>query len=530
MKSEVNMAPLGAAVLAALALLTIVQVAAWPGPVLHPLRSVARASLAPSASVWAGGPTAGMDVLTLGTDGALYMRGWDAHSWGDWAPVSGAVAGWPGTTSTPAAVSWGPGRMDVFVRGNDGALWHMWWNSAAWGGWESLGGSLASAPSVAAWSANRLDVFARGTDNTLQHLLWDGSRWTAWESLGGILTSAPAVTSWFAGRLDVFVRGTDDALWHRWWSSTSWLGWEGLGGVVSADPGAASWGPGRIDLFVQGTDSQLYHKWYQGAWSGFEAKGGVLTSGPTAASWAPGQLDVFARGTDSAAWHTRWGSYGWTGWGSIGGGLSSAPASTAWAATTNVIQDVPYDRQTHELSCEAAALQMGLAHQGLSVTQDQVLNDLGIDRRAAYYDSHRVLHWGDPYVNFVGSPDGSEVSLTGYGAYDTAIARVAGGYGANVIAAGEGTSPQVVYNAVLGNHPVLAWVSFDWRYHGPGYWIAFDGRAVQYQGPVEHTVTVIGVNQSQVLVNNPWSGPQWVSKATFEAAYLTYNDMAVITQ
>jgi uncharacterized protein YvpB len=482
-----------------------------------------------AAAAWTSGPTPGLDVATLGTDGSLYMQGWDGHGWSGWAPVSGDGAGWPGTASSPAVAAWGPGRLDVFVRGSDNALWHLWWDGGQWGGWESLGGSLASAPAAAAWSGGRLDVFAEGSDGSLQHRWYDGGRWSGWESLGGSLTSAPAVTTWSAGRLDVFVRGTDDALYHRWWNG-AWSGWEWLGGALAADPGAASWGPGRIDLFVKGTDSQLWHRWYQGGWSVYEPRGGVLASAPQAASWAAGQLDVFIKGTDGAGWHTRWGSYGWTGWSSIGGALASAAAATGWMAAANVVQDVPYDRQVHELSCEEAALQMALAHQGISVSQDQVLAEEGIDRRAAYYDSRGVLHWGDPYVDFVGSPDGSEVSLTGYGTYDSSIARVAGGHGANVLAAGERISPQAVYQAVLGNHPVVAWVSFDWRYHPPGSWVAFDGRVVQYEGPVEHTVTVVGVNSTSVYVDNPWSGPQWVGRATFEAAYQTYDDMAVVTQ
>jgi hypothetical protein len=35
------------------------------------------------------------------------------------------------------------------------------------------------------------------------------------------------------------------------------------------------------------------------------------------------------------------------------------------------------------------------------------------------------------------------------------------------------------------------------------------------------------VTAGSVLVNNPWSGPEWVSKSTFQAAYASYRDMAV---
>ena len=45
--------------------------------------------------------------------------------------------------------------------------------------------------------------------------------------------------------------------------------------------------------------------------------------------------------------------------------------------------------------------------------------------------------------------------------------------------------------------------------------------------PQEHAVTVAGVNDSSVLVNNPLYGQQWVSKSTFESAFATFDNMAV---
>ena len=40
-------------------------------------------------------------------------------------------------TSAPRAVSWGPNRLDTFVRGTDGAMWHQSWNGNSWGGWDA---------------------------------------------------------------------------------------------------------------------------------------------------------------------------------------------------------------------------------------------------------------------------------------------------------------------------------------------------------------------------------------------------------
>ena len=130
-----------------------------------------------------------------------------------------------------------------------------------WTDWESLGGVLTSGAGVSSWSSGRLDVFARGTDSALWHK-WYESGWSDWESLGGTLTSAPGAVSWDQGRIDVFARGTDSALWHKWYDS-GWSDWESLGGTLISAPAAVSWGPDRIDCFGMGIDSALLHKWWE---------------------------------------------------------------------------------------------------------------------------------------------------------------------------------------------------------------------------------------------------------------------------
>jgi hypothetical protein len=44
--------------------------------------------------------------------------------------------------------------------------WHKWWDGA-WGGWESLGGVATSEPTVVSWGKGRLDIFVLGTDHAL---------------------------------------------------------------------------------------------------------------------------------------------------------------------------------------------------------------------------------------------------------------------------------------------------------------------------------------------------------------------------
>jgi hypothetical protein len=38
----------------------------------------------------------------------------------------------------------------------------------------------------------------------------------------------------------------------------------------------------------------------------------------------------------------------------------------------------------------------------------------------------------------------------------------------------------------------------------------------------------VGVDTTRVLVNNPWTGQEWVNKTLFERIYQTYNQMAVV--
>jgi Repeat of unknown function (DUF346) len=97
---------------------------------------------------------------------------------------------------SPVAVSWGADRLDIFVVGTDGALYHKWWDGLAWGpsvtDYERLGGVCVGSPAAVSWAPDRLDVFVVGTDLALYHKWWDGSAWgpslTDYERQGGIIS------------------------------------------------------------------------------------------------------------------------------------------------------------------------------------------------------------------------------------------------------------------------------------------------------------------------------------------------------
>lgn len=255
---------------------------------------------------------------------------WLNCRWGSWNNLGGGI------TAGPAAASWAPDRLDIFVKGTNNALFHRSWNGA-WSSFVSLGGVIDDTPAAVSRAVNRIDVFARGMDNAVWTRSWNGAAWTGWTSLGGVITAGPAVASWAADRMDLFAKGTNNALYHKFWNGTTWSGWGNLGGIIDGSPAAVSWGPNRIDVVVRGMNNHVYHKFWNGTtWSGYVDLGGIVTAGPAIASWRPNRVDVFAKGTNNAV-HWKWrdlneGSMGgaWSGWHSLGGVIDSEPAAVSW--------------------------------------------------------------------------------------------------------------------------------------------------------------------------------------------------------
>jgi len=199
---------------------------------------------------------------------------------------------------------------------------------------------------------------------------------------------------------------------------------------------------------------------------------------------------------------------------------------------TERVLDVPLYHQAHRLSCEAAALRMALAYEGISVDELTLISYMGDDTRPARFDSRgKLATWGDPIAAYVGNPDGRLENLTGYGVYHAPVAKAALQAGAIVFAQGSGlygagVEPPDLYKAILQGHPVVAWISNTYHFVPLASYVAYDGATVQYT-LTEHAVTVIGVRPDAVLINDPWFGQAWHPKAQFESAYRTFANMAV---
>src|ERR1051326_7977384 len=250
-------------------------------------------------AVVSDGP-ARLNVFAKDDSSVLYVNTYNNGSWSGWngIPGSSALNGTYTLIFDPAVSSWGPGRLDLFTyaitaRTLAGVLLHTWAENGTWSGtWEVLDvGRTFDTPTAVSWGTGRIDVFVRGQDQQLWHRWFDNGSWSGWEELGGQLSSAPTVASWGPGRLDVYVRGQDQQLWHKWFDNGPWSGWEGLGGGLSSAPAVASLGVGHEEVFVRGTDTQLWLKRFDNAWGNWTGMWDSLFSDPAATVWvvaAPG--------------------------------------------------------------------------------------------------------------------------------------------------------------------------------------------------------------------------------------------------
>jgi Glycosyl hydrolase catalytic core len=176
----------------------------------------------PAASARRG--TSIVDVFARGTDNLIYQRFRSGTAWSGWTSIASPPGG---ATSAPAAVSNANGRIDVFVRGGDSAIWQKTW-TGSWGPWRSAGGAATSAPTVVSRGPNNLILFFRAADGQIYQRTDAGAGWLDRGSLGGATLSAPGAVAANADRIDVWTRGTDNAIQHKVWKSSSgWGSWSG---------------------------------------------------------------------------------------------------------------------------------------------------------------------------------------------------------------------------------------------------------------------------------------------------------------
>jgi hypothetical protein len=247
---------------------------------------------------------------------------------------------------TPSTVRNSDGRLEVFVRGADGAIWHRWEDPTASGGWaiwQSLGGTFSHDPAAAKTIDGRLEVFVRTNVGAVAQKWRTGttpeSGWSSnWSEIATGIMGNPVVVQNNAGRLEVFARASDGSIGYVAQQSSqpgaSWTAWSSLGGFVSGDPAVALNADGRLEVFARTPDGLVWHKWQStpgGPWfNWWFSLGGVTSSNPAIGRNTDGRLELFAVTSQGLLWHRHQATVGattdWTAEQTLGGDFLSGVA------------------------------------------------------------------------------------------------------------------------------------------------------------------------------------------------------------
>jgi hypothetical protein len=234
---------------------------------------------------------------------------------------------------TCQAVSWGPGRLDLFGLSPDGLVLHKAFNGQDWwpgvDQWNPIGDRTIHRPVAVSVKPNCLDVYAVGDDNHLWTKWWDGTAWGLgpgildWMDLGGELKCEPAVASWGPDRVDLFALPLNGSgvLLHKCWSAQAgWWpsaeGWDPMWGppVEIQTPVVVTRGPESLELVALGEDRHLWHKaFYSGTWlpspdrwTQIANKPGLeMISTPACLPGAAG-VTVYVTASDGTVWDVAW--------------------------------------------------------------------------------------------------------------------------------------------------------------------------------------------------------------------------------
>lgn len=203
-----------------------------------------------------------VDIVYTGSDKRMYRKTWDGSKWIDWkvSTNGGAFQSGPSITASDSS------NVHVFGVGLDAQLYHCAINigSSEWSSWEALGGGLVGDPAAISWGPGRFDVFAIAGDEQLWQKTYDDG-WRGWNVVsGGLFNPGVGVASKGPGIINVFLTGKDNSVFHRQYSNGNWGSLESLGGKIRGSPSGASPGSTRADVFVVGgSDGACYRNFWE---------------------------------------------------------------------------------------------------------------------------------------------------------------------------------------------------------------------------------------------------------------------------
>ena len=171
------------------------------------------------------------------------------------------------------------------------------------------------------------------------------------------------------------------------------------------------------------------------------------------------------------------------------------------ASTVKIETEITYSQfPNYPTGCESIALKILLEYNGIYTSGDEIIDRL--KKGQLPYKIEDEMYGGNPEIEFIGDPRNDY----SYGVYNTPIAEVASTFKGN-IQNREGMELEEILNLINENRPVMVWTTINnlpsrissiWIYRPTGEKI--------YWKENEHAVVIIGYNDEQVIVSDPYTG------------------------
>ena len=264
--------------------------------------------------------------------------------------------------SRPCCTSWGPGRVDCFIRGPESSVLHISIDNGVYSDWEDLGGVIVDEIECVSRDVGIIDVLVLDTDIALLVKTFSGGEWSDWQSkakgrymevpscvartpsvvdcmlratilrgnyisatngewtsvidLAGHLFDSIGCSARDESHLDCFVIGTSLNLYQRYWiKSSGWDGYVNLGGSVKGRPSVTTWDANRIDVFTLGVKTNsVMQMTFDGRWQAWVDLGGVFDSAPECVTTGVGKIHCFAVGHGSYLYRNSFDGSTWSDW------------------------------------------------------------------------------------------------------------------------------------------------------------------------------------------------------------------------
>ena len=280
-------------------------------------------------------------------DGTLSHLYWNPHDseWKgcDYLPNDDSDTSLRGV---PATASWGPGRIDVVSRDDNGKYLHLYYNDDdenRWTGWEDPWDSpsnFETDPVIIAPEKGHFDIFGRLQNGTIVHLYWNGEKYSNWDSLdwkapeiGWKEGSSLTASTWKNGSWDLWALAADGSLFHTFWRgapANEFFPWENITDELRFDdtPKVVHWSAEHTDI-VGFTKSTYYHKFWADGWTQWRTFGWAFVSEPEVVSWGEGHYAVFGIDRMDELKVAMWVNNEWRDWESLGN-LKKAESLLGW--------------------------------------------------------------------------------------------------------------------------------------------------------------------------------------------------------